>query len=46
MKRTKRFISPVTGKPYRYYADMILHTDLAIKEMTAKKRNLIKIKTK
>lgn len=33
MAKTKRkkYISPLTGKAYKYYADMDLHTQLAAK---------------
>jgi hypothetical protein len=40
MKKRKKFISPLTGKPYQYYADMILHDELEIKEMICKPRRL------
>ena len=40
MKKRKKFTSHVTGESYVYYADMVLHTDLALKEMAAEPRKL------
>jgi len=43
-KKRKPFISKLTGKSYKYYADMDLHDELKVKELTAKKINLKPIK--
>jgi len=43
-KKRKPFISKLTGKSYKYYADMDLHDELKVKELAHKERKLKSIK--